>query len=137
MQHALNRRSVLKCGAALSLLPLSGLVAAARPYNFNLFFDFESTQISTGAAELADLIARQILPISRVTLSGHTDTAETQPERLSYARGNEVLKYFLRKQSLTRVRFNVVSSGTSALLVKTGPNTKEPQNRRVEISMEM
>ncbi len=137
MQHALNRRSILKIGAALGLLPLSSLAVTGRPYSFNLFFDFESTQLTAGAAELADLVARQILPIARVTLSGHADTAETHPERLSYSRGNEVLKYFLRKQSLARVRFNVVTSGTSALLVKTGPNIREPQNRRVEISMEM
>lgn len=136
MQHALNRRRVLQLAAAFGLLPVSSLAAPSRPYSFNIFFDFESTQLTAGAAELADLVARQILPIARVTLSGHADTAEAYPERISYARGNEVLKYFLRKQSLARVRFNVVTSGASALLVKTGPNTREPQNRRVEISLE-
>lgn len=136
MQHALTRRSLLKAAAAISLLPASGLAAQERTQAFNIFFDFESVDLTSGGAQLADLVARQILPISRVVLAGHADTAETNPEKISYARGNEVLKYFLRKQSLARVRFNVVSGGIAEPLVKTGPNTKEPRNRRVEIRLE-
>lgn len=136
MQYAPSRRNVLHLAAAFSLLPLSSVFASPQPRTFNIFFDFESSELTTGAAELADDIAREILPIARVTLAGNADTAETRPDRISYARGNEVLRYFLRKQSLAKVRFNVVSNGVSQLLVRTGPNMKEPQNRRVEIRFE-
>jgi len=136
MQHVLSRRSLLKFAAAISPFPASSFAAPERSQAFNIFFDFESVSLTSGAAELADLVARQILPISRVTLAGHADTAEAHPERISYARGNEVLKHFLRKESLARVRFNVIAGGTSSQLVMTGPNTKEPQNRRVEIILE-
>lgn len=136
MRNAPSRRNVLQLAAAFSLFQVSPLFASAGSGNFNIFFDFESTELSAAAAQLADVVAREILPIARVTLVGHADTAEAQPERISYARGNEVLKYFLRKQSLARVRFNVVSGGIAEPLVKTGPNTKEPRNRRVEIRLE-
>jgi OOP family OmpA-OmpF porin len=136
MRYLPNRRNVLQLAAAYGLFHVSP-VFASNSERFNIFFDFESTETTASAAELMDIVAREILPIARVSLIGHADTAEAQPERISYARGNEVLKYFLRKQSLARVRFNVVSGGIADPLVKTGPNTKEPRNRRVEIKFEI
>lgn len=126
-----HRRTLLQGAAACGLLALTP--ARARPQSLNVFFDFESAELSGAAAALADAAAGEIMPGGRVLLVGYTDTAEANPERLSYARGNAVLKHFLRKQALVRVRFDVVTGGISAPLVRTGPNTKEPQNRRVEI----
>jgi len=111
-------------------------IASSQQSSFNIFFDFESAELSPGAAELTERLAREILPSARVTLIGNADTAEAKPDRISYARGNEVLKHFLRKQSLMKVRFNVVANGISTPLIKTGPNMKEPQNRRVEVAIE-
>lgn len=136
MRPTPNRRNFLQIASAFGLVPALASSALASAYRYNIFFDYESSELSSVAADLADVVARQILPIARVTLAGHADTAEKNPERLSYARGNEVLKHFLRKQSLVRVRFNVVSSGIAAPLVHTGPNMQEPQNRRVEIILE-
>jgi|GEM_PF-1980192 len=136
MLYAPSRRSVLQLAAAFSLFPLVPGFASSQPRTFNIFFDFESTELSAGAAELTDVLAREILPSARVTLIGNADTAEAKPDRISYARGNEVLKYFLRKQSLAKVRFNVVANGVSTPLIRTGPNIKEPQNRRVEVTIE-
>jgi OOP family OmpA-OmpF porin len=136
MQNAPTRRSVLKLAAAFSLFPLTPVLASPEPRPSNIFFDFETTELTPGAAELADRLAREILPSARVTIAGNADTAETRPDRISYARGNEVLKHFLRKQSLMKVRFNVIANGISMPLVRTGPNIKEPQNRRVEVTVE-
>jgi outer membrane protein OmpA-like peptidoglycan-associated protein len=136
MQTAPSRRSVLQLAVAFSLFPLTSVSASLQPRTFNIFFDFESTEMSPGAAELADTLAREILPSARVTLAGNADTAETRPDNISYARGNEVLKHFLRKQSLVKVRFNVVANGISRPLIRTGPNIREPQNRRVEVTIE-
>lgn len=136
MQNAPSRRSVLQLTAAFSLFPLLPAFATLQPRTFNLFFDFESTALSPGAAELADTLAREIMPSARVTLAGNADTAEARPDRIAYARSNEVLTHFLRKQSLVKVRFNVVSNGNSKPLVSTGPNMREPQNRRVEVTIE-
>lgn len=126
-----SRRTILQGAMACSILALTP--ARARVQSLNVFFDFESAELSGDAAQLADRLANEIMPGGRVLLIGHADTAEAQPERISYARGNSVLKHFLRKQALIRVRFDVVTGGISAPLVRTGPNTKEPQNRRVEI----
>jgi OmpA-OmpF porin, OOP family len=135
MQFSPNRRSVLQFAAAYGLLSVAPAFAQLQSRPFNIFFDFESTELSAAAAELADRLAREILPSARVTLAGNADTAEAQPDRISYARGNEVLKHFLRKPSLMKVRFNVVTNGISTPLIRTGPNIKEPQNRRVEVTM--
>lgn len=135
MQYALSRRSALQLAAAYSLVSVSPAFGLGTEPAHNIFFDFQSTEMSGEAAVLADRLAREMLPNARVTLAGHADTAEAQPDRIAYARGNEVLKYFLRKQSLIRVRFNVVTNGASSPLVRTGPNVKEPRNRRVEISV--
>jgi outer membrane protein OmpA-like peptidoglycan-associated protein len=136
MQYSPNRRSVLQFAAAYGLISVSPAFAARPKPQFNIFFDFESTEMTAAASEVAEALAREILPSARVTLAGNADTAEARPDRLSYARGNEVLKYFLRKPSLVKVRFNVVINGISAPLVRTGPNIKEPQNRRVEVKIE-
>jgi outer membrane protein OmpA-like peptidoglycan-associated protein len=136
MPFSINRRRVLQFAAVYCVVPLAPAFAARPKPPFNIFFDFESAELSPAAAEVADALAREILPSARVTLFGNADTAEARPDRLSYARGNEVLKHFLRKPSLMKVRFNVVTKGASAPLVQTGPNTKEPQNRRVEVIIE-
>lgn len=136
MQYAPNRRSVLQLAAAYSLLCISPALAYRPSQTVNIFFDFESAEMSEAAVELTDKLTREILPSARVTLTGYADTAEAYPDRISYARGNSVLKHFLRKQSLIKVRFNVLTKGVSSPLVSTGPNIKEPRNRRVEISIE-
>lgn len=136
MTYSPSRRSVLQFAAAYSLVLVSPAFASLPRTPLNIFFDFESAEMSEAATELADRLAREILPSARVTLAGNADTAEARPDRLSYARGNAVLKHFLRKQSLAKVRFNVVTNGISTPLVRTGPNMKEPQNRRVEVIIE-
>ncbi len=128
-----SRRSILQLAASCGVTLSFPLRAARSQTSFNIFFDFQSTLMSGAATELADRLAQEIMPAGRVMLVGHADTAEAQPERLSYARGNEVLKHFLRKQALVRVRFDVVSGGVSTPLIRTGPNIQEPRNRRVEV----
>jgi OOP family OmpA-OmpF porin len=136
MRYAPSRRRLLQLSAAYTLVCVSPPLAARPQLPLNIFFDFESAEMSDAATELADRLAREMLPSARVTLAGNADTAETHPDRISYARGNAVLKHFLRKQSLIKVRFNVVTKGVASPLVSTGPNVKEPRNRRVEISID-
>jgi OOP family OmpA-OmpF porin len=136
MRYAPSRRSLLQLTAAYGLVCVSPAFAARPQLPRSIFFDFESSEMSDAATEIADRLAREILPSARVTIAGYADTAEAHPERISYARGNSVLKHFLRKQSLIKVRFNVVTKGISSPRVSTGPNVKEPQNRRVEISID-
>lgn len=131
MSFRRDRRIVLQGMVACSVLALTP--ARARTQSLNVFFDFESAELSGAGAALADALVDEIMPGGRVLLIGHADTAEAEPERISYARGNSVLKHFLRKQALIRVRFDVVTEGTAVPLVRTGPNIKEPRNRRVEI----
>lgn len=131
MQYATSRRRIMQLAAAYGIFSVTPALALRQ--QVNIFFDYESASVSDAAAALVDRLSYEILPSDRVIITGNADTAETAPERISYTRGNEVLKYFLRKRSLIKVRFNVVANGSTTPLVKTGPNIKEPQNRRVEI----
>ncbi|MCW5680294.1 MAG: OmpA family protein [Xanthobacteraceae bacterium] len=136
MNLVLNRRRVLQ---AVSVFAFSSpVVALARlqPETFNIFMDFQSAEMTASARELADTIARKILPSARVTIAGNCDTAEARPDMLGLTRANAVLTYFLRQPPLVKVRFNALSNGISQPLVKTGPNIREARNRRVEITIE-
>jgi outer membrane protein OmpA-like peptidoglycan-associated protein len=76
-----------------------------------------------------------ISPRGRVTITGNCDSAEREPEKLGLARANAVLTHLLRHQSMSKVRFNVVSDGASKPAIQTPPNTREARNRRVEINL--
>ena len=69
-----------------------------------------------------------------MTASGHTDTsgAEAYNMALSLRRANTV-KDALVREGVPATAISVVGRGEAGLLVQTGDNVREPQNRRVEI----
>ena len=75
---------------------------------------------------------------ARVTCTGHTDTAgpANYNMALSLRRANTV-KNALVSQGVAATAISVVGRGEEALLVKTGDSVREPQNRRVEIVIQM
>ena len=136
MNLVLNRRRVLQ---AVSVFAFSSpVVALARlqPETFNIFMDFQSAEMTASARELADTIARKILPSARVTTAGTGNPGEAGPHIRGLTPATAVLTYSLRKPPLVKVRFNALSNGISQPLVKTGPNIREARNRRVEITIE-
>jgi OOP family OmpA-OmpF porin len=71
---------------------------------------------------------------ARITATGHTDTSgsEAYNMALSLRRANAV-KDALVREGVPATAIAVVGRGEQGLLVQTGPNVREPQNRRVEI----
>ncbi len=132
MSSAIDRRKLLSLAAGAVLLP--ALPAGAQTdRNFLIFFDFNLSELGESGRQLADALIEAIPETGRVTLTGHCDAAERDPEKLGFARANAVLTHLLRDRRMVRVRFNVLNEAASKPLARG--NAQEPRNRRVEIAV--
>ena len=108
------------------------------PQSFMVFFDWDSARLNTQAANVVGQAAGAFKTKggARITATGHTDTSGTPAYNmaLSLRRANAV-KDALVKEGVPATAIAVVGRGDQGLLVQTGPNVREPQNRRVEIVM--
>ena len=108
--------------------------------NFLVFFDFDRSTLTPRAMDIvkeAATVAKSGQN-ARVTCTGHTDTAgpANYNMALSLRRANTV-KNALVSQGVAATAISVVGRGEEAVLVKTGDSVREPQNRRVEIVIQM
>ena len=106
------------------------------PQSFMVFFDWDSAKLNPQATNVVGQAAAAYKTKggARITATGHTDTSgsETYNMALSLRRANAV-KDALVQQGVPATAIAVVGRGEQGLLVQTGPNVREPQNRRVEI----
>jgi outer membrane protein OmpA-like peptidoglycan-associated protein len=106
------------------------------PPSFMVFFDWDRSNLSAQALatikQAAD--AFRAKGSARITATGHTDTSgpEAYNMALSLRRANAV-KDALVRDGVPAQAITVIGKGESQLLVPTGDNVREPQNRRVEI----
>ncbi len=110
--------------------------AAVAPPSFMVFFDWDRSNLSAQALTTIRQAASAYKQKgnARVTATGHTDTSGTEAYNmaLSLRRANAV-KDALVREGVPATAIAVVGRGEQGLLVQTGPNVREPQNRRVEI----
>jgi len=118
-------------GDVLSALP-------PPPKSFNLYFQFDSDQLTDAARALLPEILRLVKerPVPDVVAIGHTDTT-----------GSGASNFQLGLRRATRVRdllvgagfdaalITVTSVGEAEPLVQTPDETMEPRNRRVEVAV--
>jgi hypothetical protein len=106
------------------------------PQSFMVFFDWDSAKLNPQATNVIGQAAAAFKTKggARITATGHTDTSGTEAYNmaLSLRRANAV-KDALVQQGVPATAIAVVGRGEQGLLVQTGPNVREPQNRRVEI----
>src|SRR5216684_3309138 len=106
------------------------------PPSFMVFFDWDRSNLSAQALatikQAAD--AFKAKGSARITATGHTDTSgpESYNMALSLRRANAV-KDALVRDGVPAQAITVIGMGEKGLLVQTGDNVREPQNRRVEI----
>jgi OOP family OmpA-OmpF porin len=111
-------------------------VAPAPARTFLVFFDWNRADLSARArqiiAEAAQ--ARSSQSVTRIEVTGHTDTSGSPQynQGLSVRRANAVAAELVRL-GVPRNEITATGVGESQLLVATPDNTREPQNRRVEI----
>ena len=100
-----------------------------------VFFDWDRSNLSAAALNTIKQAATAFKTKgnARITATGHTDTAgpETYNMALSLRRANAV-KDALVREGVPAQAITVVGRGEQ-LLVQTGDDVREPQNRRVEI----
>jgi OmpA-OmpF porin, OOP family len=110
--------------------------AAVTPPSFMVFFDWDRANISDQALTTIRQAASAFKNkgSARITATGHTDTSgpESYNMALSLRRANAV-KDALVRDGVPAQAISVIGRGESQLLVQTGDNVREPQNRRVEI----
>jgi outer membrane protein OmpA-like peptidoglycan-associated protein len=104
-----------------------------------VFFDWDRADLTDRArqvvAEAAATSAR--VQLTRILVSGYTDTSGSPRynQALSVRRAEAVAAELVR-DGVPRGALSIRGYGGTRLLVPTGANVREPQNRRVEIVLQ-
>jgi len=109
-------------------------VQPARSYL--VFFDWDKATLTDRARQIIKEAADNSTRVqyTRLEVNGYTDTSGTPQynQRLSVRRAQTVAAELVR-DGVPRNAISIQGFGETHLLVPTGPNVREPQNRRVEI----
>ncbi|MFT9016376.1 MAG: OmpA family protein [Acetobacter sp.] len=110
--------------------------------SYLVFFDWDKADLTDRARSIVNTAAQAAtrVALTRIVVSGYTDNSSARPGeagasynmKLSMRRA-EVVKAELMRDGVAGSTIDVHAYGEANQLVATGPNTKEPQNRRVEI----
>ena len=116
--------------------PVVPAAAPAPARTFLVFFDFDRADLTDRARQIIAEAATnaQRVGTTRIEVSGHADTVGTPQynQALSVRRANAVAAE-LERRGVARSAMTIQGFGFTRPLVPTGPNVREPQNRRVEI----
>jgi outer membrane protein OmpA-like peptidoglycan-associated protein len=118
-------------GAALSAMPPA-------PQQFNLFFRFESEELTDASRALVPQIMDAVTsrPFPEVAVVGHTDTTGSAAVNIELGlRRANAIRSLLVAAGISAAMISVSSHGEADLLVKTADNVPEPNNRRVDITV--
>ncbi len=123
-------------GQARPPAPAPAAVAPSPARTFLVFFDWNRADLTTRARQIISEAAqaRTSQQVTRIEVTGHTDTSGSPQynQGLSVRRANAVAAELVRL-GVPRNEITARGVGESQLLVSTPDNTREPQNRRVEI----
>ena len=110
--------------------------AAQAARSYLVFFDWDKATLTDRARQIVKEAADNSTKVqyTRIEVNGYTDTsgAKTYNQGLSVRRAQAVAAELI-KNGVPRNAITATGFGDTKLLVPTGPNTREPQNRRVEI----
>lgn len=111
----------------------------AAPSNYLVFFDFDRAELTSEGRDILQGVVNdaQGAPATRIVATGHADTAGSAAynERLS-ARRARTVREALNGMNMPVGEIQTNARGETEPLVPTGDGVKEPQNRRVEITVE-
>lgn len=108
------------------------------PALFTLYFLEGTTKLTPDSEPVLKQVFAEIArrPGAEVQITGHTDTVgkDSDNDLLSRRRARDILEALVA-QGLNPTISRAVGRGARDLLVKTPPNTAEPRNRRVEVTV--
>ena len=98
-----------------------------------IYYGFNKPAIGYEAEQVLQASAKHIAECgaTRITLVGHADTAEPEPDVVSKER-TDLVAQRLRALGVT-AEIQARNAGSNELAIQTDPGVKEPQNRRVTI----
>ncbi len=103
---------------------------------YQVFFDWDHSDLTDRARQILSEAAAATtrVQVTRIDVSGYTDTSGTKTynQALSQRRAETVAGELVRL-GVPRASISTQAYGETHLLVPTGANVREPQNRRVEI----
>jgi iron complex outermembrane receptor protein len=107
--------------------------------SFQVFFDFDKSDITAAAAKVIQAAADAVKSgnIVQITVTGHTDTvgSASYNQALSERRAAAV-KTGLVADGVSAGEITTIGAGKTGLLVPTADGVREPQNRRAEIVLQ-
>ncbi|MDE2007193.1 MAG: OmpA family protein [Rhodospirillales bacterium] len=119
--------------------PMAAPMAAPAPAparSYIVFFDWDKATLTTRARQIIHEAAASSTHVqyTQIAVNGYTDTSGTAKYNmgLSIRRANAVAGELVR-DGVPRNAIVIRGFGETHPLVPTGPNVREPQNRRVEI----
>ncbi|MBO6038269.1 MAG: OmpA family protein [Acetobacter sp.] len=124
--------------------PTTSIIPAPQAVrSYLVFFDWDKTNLTNHARTVIETAAKAAahVALTRITVSGYTDNTSAHPGqkagleynlRLSLRRA-EVVKAELIRDGVQKSIISIYGYGEANPLIKTALNTREPQNRRVEI----
>jgi len=107
---------------------------------FIVFFDWDKSSVTASANDVLDAVAQEIRSrkdVKGIVIIGHTDTSGSVAynQKLSMKRANAV-RDGLVARGVAKDMIRVEGRGKSDLLVQTPDGTREPANRRAQITLE-
>ena len=134
VRYAFNTPAPTPPPAAAPLAAPAPAVQPARSYL--VFFDWDKATLSARARQIVKQAADNSTRVkyTRIEVNGYTDTSGTPEynQKLSIRRADAVAGELVR-DGVPRNAIGIQGFGETHLLVPTGANVREPQNRRVEI----
>jgi iron complex outermembrane receptor protein len=122
--------------AAYAPPPVVAPKPASTARSYQVFFDFNKSDLTPQAVTIVDTAARNAGPakVTEIEVTGHTDTvgSDAYNMRLSRRRAEAVAAQ-LEKDGIPSSEIAIFAKGKKDLLVPTADGVKEPQNRRVQI----
>jgi outer membrane protein OmpA-like peptidoglycan-associated protein len=125
--------------AAVAPPPARPAPTPALVRNYNVYFDFDRTELSPEASQIVAVAAASARrgAATRINVTGHADRAGTDRynQRLSERRAESVRAELMR-QGVSANEITTAAQGEGSPAVPTPDGVREPRNRRVEIVLQ-
>lgn len=125
--------------AAPVVAPVAVVAPAPAPARtYLVFFDWDKDNLNARALQIIGEAAQASTRVAttKIDVAGHADRTGSAAynQALSLRRANNVAAELVRL-GVPKASIAIMGFGDTKPLVPTGPNTREPQNRRVEINL--